>query len=400
MAIVITALITALALVAVFGLLLWLKKIVPGGGANSAKSENAMRSQLTTLAQEVLSGASEQLLTLADEKLGQKLETSSKELEGKKQLIDLQVKAVSEELRRVHKVVTDYEKDRESKFGEITTQIKQMGEQTTALNSTTTGLRDVLRGPQSRGQWGERMAEDILRLIGFVEGVNYRKQATIEGVGSRPDFVFPLPGGLALNMDVKFPFDNYVRYTEADDEGEKEIHKSAFLKDVNGRIKELTSRDYIDPGQGTVDYVLMFIPNENLYSFVHQSDPSFLDNALRQKVICCSPTTLFAILVVVRQAVDNFALRKSEDEIIGLFGRFSQQWQKFEQSLDTLGRRMVSAQNAFDSVVGPRKNQLERPLRQIEALRNEKGLPIAPVPELPEVMALEEASAPEDETES
>jgi len=396
----IAVLITVLVLLVMFGTFVWWRGGVSNESANSIHFESAVKAQLTEMSQDVLSGASEQLLKLAEERFGRQMELSSKDLESKKHLIDQQVKTVSEELHRVQKVVTDFEKDRESKFGEITTQLKNMGEQTLALSTATSGLRDVLSGPQSRGQWGERMAEDILRLIGFVEGVNYEKQSTIEGTGSRPDFVFPLPGGLSLNMDVKFPFDNYVRYTEAEGAIEKERYKVAFVKDVNARVKELTTRDYIDPGQGTVDYVLMFVPNENLYSFVHENDPTFLDNALRQRVICCSPTTLFAVLVVIRQAVDNFALRKSEDEIIGLMGQFNQQWSNFLGSLDKLGRQMQTAQKTYESVVGTRKNQLERPLKRIEALRAERGLPIAQSLEQGDVLELGEAPVASIDTES
>ena len=83
------------------------------------------------------------------------------------------------------------------------------------------------------------MAEDVLRLAGFMEGINYHKQRTLEGGSNRPDFTFLLPRDLKLNMDVKFPFDNYLRYLEAGSEMEKENCKSAFFRDVRERVREL-----------------------------------------------------------------------------------------------------------------------------------------------------------------
>src|SRR3989442_690290 len=78
----------------------------------------------------------------------------------------------------------------------------------------TRKLREALSSSKARGQGGERMAEDVLRLAGLLEGVNYRKQTTIDGAG-RPDYTFLLPNGRVMHMDVKFPLDNYVRHLEA-----------------------------------------------------------------------------------------------------------------------------------------------------------------------------------------
>ena len=60
------------------------------------------------------------------------------------------------------------------------------------LSSTTQSFREALANPNARGQWGERMAEDVLRHAGFIEHVNYEKQVVVEGAGI-PDFTFLLP---------------------------------------------------------------------------------------------------------------------------------------------------------------------------------------------------------------
>ncbi len=323
-----------------------------------------------------LTQATEHLLTIAEQRLKLESQAGAADLDTKKQLIDQQLKAMKTELERVNSLVQTIEKDREAKFGSLATQLKAMGEQTLALTSSTNALREALSSSRARGQWGERMAEDILRLIGFIEGVNYRKQSTLDG-GSRPDFVFLLPGGLKMNMDVKFPLDNYLRALEAPTEPERAGYERAFLRDVRARIKEITTREYIDPEGGTVDYVLLFIPNESVYAYIHQLDGGVMEAGLQSHVVCCSPLTLFAVLAVVRQAIDNFHLQKASDEIVSLLGRFGSEWEKFKVSMDTLGRRLESAQAAYQQAMGTRTRQLERPLAQIEELRRRRGLPIA-----------------------
>ena len=322
--------------------------------------------------------ASEQFLSLAEQRFARQTEAGSSELDTKKQLIDQQLAAMNSRLEQVSTLVNDTETKRQASFSQLTTHLQDIGQQTVNLTASTTTLREALSSTRARGQWGERMADDILRMLGFVEGINYRRQEVIQGAGSRPDFVFPLTDGLQMNMDVKFPFENYVKFLGEKSEAERNRYKVAFLRDVRARIKEVTSREYIDPEGGTVDYVLLFIPNESVYSFIHESDPGVLDAALQSKVICCSPFTLFAVLAVVRQAASNFALQQASEEIISLFGRFNNEWGKFQEALETHGRRLKSAQASYDQLTGTRKRTLERPLQQIESLRRQKGLPMAP----------------------
>jgi DNA recombination protein RmuC len=186
-------------------------------------------------------------------------------------------------------------------------------------------------------------------------------------------------------MDVKFPLDNYLRFLDADGETDRDMYKNQFLKDVRGRIKEVTTREYINPAENTVDYVIVFIPNEQVYSFINENDSSLLDEALKQKVILCSPITLYAILAIIRQAVDNFNLEKTAAQILSLLGTFEKQWTAFLKSLEKMGKKIDEAQKEFNTLTSTRRNQLERPLRQIEDLRKQKGF-------LPE-LSLDEGNA-------
>jgi DNA recombination protein RmuC len=263
---------------------------------------------------------------------------------------------------------------------------------TTELAGTTQALRATLASPKARGQWGERMADDVLRTAGLLEGVNYRKQRAIAG-GTIPDFTFLLPRDIELHMDVKFPVDNYVRHLEAASEAERDATRSAFLRDVRNRIKELASRGYADP-RTTPGFLLLFIPNESVYAFIQEHDGQLCDSALGQGVVLCSPFTLFAVLGVVRQAVDCFLLERASDEILDALAGFSQQWRRFSDHVDKLGKQLGTVQGTFDDLAGTRRRQLERHLDEIEAIRTRRGLPgiddgdEAETPVLREVSAL------------
>ena len=333
---------------------------------------NRIKESFGSLSLVALSKNSEEFLKLAGETLSKQMQIGEKELEGKKKLIDQTLEAMKVDLQKVQDLVTQFEKDRERKFGELANQLKLTAEQTGKLQETANKLYTALASTRVRGQWGERMAEDVLRLAGFIEGINYQKQKTLET--TRPDYTFLLPQNLKVNMDVKFPLDNYLRYLEAGEESQKEMYKTQFLKDARRRIMEVTTRDYINPEENTVDYVIVFIPNEQVYAFIIENDRSLLDEALKNKVILCSPITLYAVLAVIRQAVDNFNLEKTAAQILSLLGAFNKQWSAFLKSLEKMGKKIEEAQNEFLILTTTRRKQLERPLREIEDLRKQKGI--------------------------
>jgi len=326
------------------------------------------------LSHEALKANTGELLKLAKENLDGRVQLSEKDLEGKKQLIDQNLASMKADIQKMQELVAAFERERSRQYGELDSQLKRAAEGTGRLQETADHLREALVSTKARGQWGERMAEDVLRLAGFVEGVNYLKQKALGGVASRPDFTFQLPRGRKVNMDVKFPLNGYLRYLEADNDVSREAHKTQFLRDVRTRIKEVTGRDYINPEDETLDYVLIFIPNEQVYAFINQNDPMILDDALKSKVILCSPFTLFAILAVIRQAMDNFSMEKTAGEMLRHLGRFYKEWEKFRESMDKAGKKLDEARDEFQKMVTTRRNKLEKPLYEIEDMRRQKGI--------------------------
>jgi DNA recombination protein RmuC len=319
--------------------------------------------------------ALEQLATMQQAVAAQQRELTVRELAGERERIGERLERVHSDLDRVGELVRRLELDREAKFGELASELRRQHEGVAALAATTAHLREALASHTARGQWGERMADDVLRLAGFVEGINYRRQHTTEGAG-RPDYTFLLPNDLVLHMDVKFPLDNYLRYLESTSELEQRQRRDLFLRDVRDRVRELTTRGYLD-GRDTVDCLLLFIPNEQVYGFVQQHAPELLDDALRHGIVVCSPLTLYAVLAVVRQAVDHFRLERTSNEILALLGDFSKQWEKFVEALDAQHRRFDLVAREFQQLVGTRRRALEKPLDRIDALRREVDLDLA-----------------------
>src|SRR6478609_11743724 len=158
--------------------------------------------RITPLAEQVARLAEEQRHA-HDDALNRLLETNralleqervraGSELDGKKSLIDQQLVTMTGELDKVSELVRTLDGGQRKANGELSNELRRQHEGLTALSEHTQQLREALASSKVRGQWGERMAEDVLRLAGLLEGVNYRKQATLASAG-RPDYTFLLP---------------------------------------------------------------------------------------------------------------------------------------------------------------------------------------------------------------
>ena len=326
-----------------------------------------LKTSFAALSREALSANTDDFLKLAKTRFEQQTTQADQTLEAKKKLIDVRVEEIGKKLTDLNNLMQQIEKHRAEAHGSLKGQLEKHTQVTNHLHETTGQLREALANPQRRGQWGERMAEDVLRLAGLVEGVNYHKQKQVTE-GGRPDFTFLLPDSQCVHMDVKFPLANYLKMLDAPDETTRDACTTQFLRDVRDRIKEVTTRAYIDPAAGTVDYCLVFIPNEQVWGFIHEQDSTLLDDALRRKVVLCSPLTLYANLAVIRQSVENFRLEHASMQILSLLAEFKKQWVKYVEGMDRMGKRLEDATKEYQQLVSTRTRQLDRQLDKIEDL--------------------------------
>lgn len=266
---------------------------------------------------------------------------------------------LQKELENSHKGVVDLK----SQNAAIREQLANTAKITEGLQTSTEGLRNLLANNRLRGEWGEQVAEDLLLAAGFVEKLNYTKQTST--TGGRPDFTILLPDGYKLNVDAKFPFDDLILYQEAKTEAEKKRALSAFSTAVKNKVKEISSKDYIDPENQTLDFVVMFIPNEMIFSFVYEKLPDINAYCNERKVVLAGPFGFTAVLRMVLQAHKNFHHEKSLVQILGLISKFQDEYSKFGESMERLGKQIDTAQKTFLEVEGTRSRQLTKVVEQI-----------------------------------
>jgi DNA recombination protein RmuC len=282
-------------------------------------------------------------------------------IQNHEKLLNEITKNLQKELQQSQQGVSDLK----TQNAAIREQLSNTAKITEGLQVSTEGLKNLLANNRLRGEWGEQVAEDLLMAAGFVEKVNYVKQATTQE--GRPDFTILLPDGYKLNVDAKFPFDDLITYQEAKTETDKKRALGAFSTAVKTKIREVSTKDYINPEDQTLDFVLMFIPNEMIFSFVYEKLPDINEFASRQKVVLAGPFGFTAVLRLVLQAHKNFHHEKSLVQILGLISKFQEEYAKFGESMERLGKQLDTAQKTFLEVEGTRNRQLTRVVEQISS---------------------------------
>jgi DNA recombination protein RmuC len=268
-------------------------------------------------------------------------------------------------LENIDKLYTSLSNLREE-YGKITSALSMLPD----INNDTKTLKSYLTNTKMRGSWGERLVEDIINAVGLKEGINYEKQS-VQG-DNRPDYTFRLPNGKVINLDAKFSLDNYRRFIEAESDIEKENYKKEFIKDVKNRIKEVASRGYVN--ENTVDFATVFIANEGTYAFLLSEEPGIIDEALLRQIVLTSPTTLYALLSVVRKATEYYMLEKSVKEVLDLLERFKKEWETFTTDFDKVDKAIDNLRESFDKLSTTRKNKLDSVLVALEAKALSEGV--------------------------
>jgi DNA recombination protein RmuC len=357
------------------------------GVVQSALNEalSALNEQSRRDREESIKLAADRVAEASSERLGKSAKDIDTSLRSVQESLSQRMQQMDVEIKRLHDQNAE-------KFGNVDRAVNDLVKRTSDLNN-------VLSSSQARGQWGERMAEDMLRAAGFIEGANYKKQNTIEG-GGRPDYTFMMPPDRVLYMDVKFPMDSYTAFVAAVDQTSRDSLKKDFITAVRARVTELQKRDYaVVTTEHSLDYVLLFVPNESITGFIHEADPNLIDWALAQKVVLCSPLNLYAFLVVIRQATESFHTEQAASHMMQLMNKFKVQWEKYVKSLDQVKKSFDKMQGELDVLtVGARYKKLAGEVKKIDDLRKQQNVPELPASELADD-EIEPQDADEEETD-
>ncbi len=315
---------------------------------------------------EALRKANEQLVIMADQKLGATKQTIESDLSNKKTAIEDLVKDLKAELAKSDQKLAEAENARIGSFSELKTQLESQHKLTEQLGVTTENLKKVLSNNQLRGQFGEQVAEDLLKMAGFVRDFDSKYNKAQEGSGNRPDFTVLLPDGVKINVDAKFPYSNLQKYIETEDKELQKTFLKSFETDIKEKIKQVTTRDYINPEDNTVDFVILFIPNEMIFSFIYEKMNDIWADAMQKKVVFVGPFSFSATLRLIRQSYANFKIQNNVHKIVTLIKEFEKEFEKYNEEFTKIGDRISSLTQQYEKVDTTRTKALNKTIDKIK----------------------------------
>lgn len=285
------------------------------------------------------------------------------DLANKQRSIEQLVEKIQKDLAERQSEIRTLEQDRVKKFGELTATLENHRQLTHQLQVTTQQLATVLSNNQTRGEWGERILEDLLVSNGLMEGVHYLKQQS-QTDGLRPDFTLLLPNNRTVPIDVKFPYAEIQKMAMADSKALKEQHLKQFLSDVKTKIRKVAQ--YIQPQENTLDYAIIFVPNEMVFSFMNQQFPEVVDEAMTKRVMIVSPFTFLIVSRTILESYRNFMIEDKLRDIVSVIADFRQEWVKFNEEFRKFGRSIETLKTGYETLTTTRTNQMERKLSKID----------------------------------
>ena len=329
---------------------------------------------------EAAGAIADQLIARANESFDQRDKLAQEKLAG-------QLRPVAETLEKFQKQVTEMEQARAQETGGLREQIQGLLSASNARDETQKLTAALRRGVGVQGRWGEQTLVNVLEMAGLQNRFDFLEQVTLSNGErrQRPDVIVRMPGGGELVIDAKVSVSAFLDAQEAADEAQREAALARHADSVRGHMRTLASRGYQDELGGSADFVAMFIPGDSFLVAALDRQPDLLNEAMAQKVVVVTPTTLFALCKAVAYGWRVEDQAKGAAEIARVARELYKRLADMGGHVAGVGKALTQAVEKYNQVVGSLESRVLPQARRFEALGvDHEG---KPMPELPHVEA-------------
>ena len=261
--------------------------------------------------------------------------------------------------------------DRNAALRQQLLSLKEMNQQ---MSQDAQNLVKALKGDtKAQGDWGEIQLERILERSGLRKGEEYTIQESFtveDGSRKRPDVIVNLPEGKKIIIDSKVSLISYERIVSSETDEEKNIHLKSFIESVKKHIKDLSDKQYQNLfEEGSLDFVLMFIPIEPAFSLAIQFGENLYVDAYDKNIIIVSPSTLLATLRTIANIWKQEYQNKNVLEIAKQSGALYDKFVGFVNDLIDVGNRMDQAKSSYEGAMNKLSQGRDNLVNKAERIR-------------------------------
>ena len=273
----------------------------------------------------------------------------------KKSIGDL-VKPLKEQLEGFKKQLTETEKSASQERISLKEQVKNLKEMNTKISDDAQNLTRALKGDsKTRGNWGEMVLAKVLELSGLQKGREFETQVTgttPDGKRVQPDVIVQLPESRQVVVDAKVSLVAYDAYCAADDADARKAAMKNHINSIKTHAKGLSKKNYQGiEGITTIDYVLMFMPIEAAFTDAMREDRTIFDEAISNKVLIVTPSTLLAVLRTIESIWKHERQTKNAVEIARQAGGLHDKFVDFTKDLLDIGTRLGQAHGSYEAAL-------------------------------------------------
>jgi DNA recombination protein RmuC len=306
------------------------------------------------LSAQALAKNNEQFLTLADTRLNEARTAVQGDLTQRQQAIAGLLDPLSDTLARYERGLHEIEVERKGAYATLNERVAALHLGHEQLQKETRNLVTALRSPQTRGRWGEMTLRNAVEAAGMIEHCDFEEQkttATADGL-VRPDMVVHLPGGGEVVIDSKVPLDAFLQFSEAEDEPTRKAMLDRHARQLRTHVDQLAKKEYWKQFGHSPEFVVAFIPGDQLLSAALEADPALQDHALNRRIVLATPNTLVATLRTIALSWQQETLAENARQVQQLGAELYDRLRTMTGHMQSLQRSLTSSVEAYNKAIG------------------------------------------------
>ena len=322
-----------------------------------------LREAFRALSAEALKESAPEFLRLAEQNFGKLQEVAKGDLAQRQEAIKTLVEPLKQQLEAYQRRLQQAENTQASTLGEVKKQLETLAQTSLSLAQETQQFRTVLRSNQARGRWGEETLRRVIEASGMSAHCDFSEQT--QSGDSKPDLVVHLPGDRVIIVDAKVPDLDFLTALESADPAKRAESLAAHAAKLKATIKALADRDYPSQFPNALDYVVLFLPAESLFSAALEGDRDLLLWSAAKRILLATPASLIALLRSVSvswqqhaQTENARAIAEAAQELYGRVCKFTEHLERIRDGLEKANAAFNDAIGSYQSKVRPSGERL------------------------------------------